>query len=108
MDTISAKALHDVWATEIECLEILDLRSLDLFNSIRIPSSTWCSMKTILNKLKKYNPDKLMVLVTDQADSLKGLVGEHFVVLEGGVQAWCQRGYPTTGTEYCNERKDNE
>lgn len=96
MDTISAKSLYDVWSTEIECIEIIDVRSKKSFQKARVPGANWIFPQDLKTKLRQSNPNNLVVIVgeIDQIDMIEEF--QNVVLLDGGMSSWLDNSYPTT------------
>lgn len=96
MNAISAKSLYDAWSTEIECIEIIDVRSKKSFQKARVPGANWIFPQDLKTKLRQSNPNNLVVIVgdADQIDLTNEF--ENVVLLDGGMSSWLDKKYPST------------
>ncbi|NCN40004.1 hypothetical protein GW916_02015 [bacterium] len=95
---LSAKNVYDIWASECECMEVLDFRSISSIQSSRIPGTNNLSPKDISIKTFLEDQNKVFVLIEAPAE-LVSEVSKHsevdnVFIIDGGLGSWVDAGYP--------------
>lgn len=107
MDTekISKKLNHQEFKETIEKLAekkiLLDVRSLDEYQSGSIPEAICIPHAEIENQISRLDPDKEILVYcksgtrsSKASKTLKKLGFQNITELEGGFTAWCENKYP--------------
>lgn len=95
---ITTDQLYNLWKTECECFEIMDLRRPQDYESERIPGSTTMTLDLLHSAVAGSDPEKLIVLLPGpETFKLCQALSDQFenvVTLAGGISEWKSKGYP--------------
>ena len=95
----TSKNLYDIWASECECLEILDFRADSEVQKTRIPGTNNLNPLAVSSDVFLDNENKLFVLIEAPFDFLREISKnpgiDNVFTLEQGLNSWIMAGYPT-------------
>lgn len=98
--SLTTKQVFDLWSTESESLQLVDLRPASQFEREHIAGSLNLRAEQMADLLRNSEGDKLWVLICDQEEASQRMIQElkirDLVVMRGGLEAWKLK-YPTTG-----------
>lgn len=97
--TLTTKQVFDLWSTESESLQLVDLRPASQFETEHIPGSLNLKAEQIAEILRDSEGEKLWVLICDHEEASRRMIEDlkikDLVVMRGGLSEWKQK-YPTT------------
>lgn len=108
---LTPKNLYDIWSSELECIQILDFRSPNIYAESRIPGSkSLGDHGSTLSKEHFIGSSEISFFLIDTPEFLSDMIDsdrdiENVFEIEGGFEAWVKNGYPTAPLKF--ESGDN-
>lgn len=109
INVLSAKNVYDLWASECECLEVIDFRSDNEIRVSRIPGANNLDPIHVNAETFLEFENKVFVLIDAPSDFLsevsKNLDIDNVFVIDGGFGSWIDGGYPIAPLVFNGEVK---
>lgn len=101
--SMTIKQVLDLWSSEPESLQIVDLRGMSRFETEHIPGALALSAEELRARLASSAGEKIFVLVCEHEEAAIAMIQQYrlkdVVVMREGMQGWRNQGLPV-------ERKD--
>lgn len=96
--SMTIKQVLDLWSSEPESLQIVDLRGMSRFETEHIPGALSLSAEELRTRLASSQGEKIFVLVCEHEDAAIGMIQQYHlrdvVVMREGMQGWRAQGLP--------------
>ena len=96
--SMTIKQVLDLWKSEPESLQIVDLRGMSRFETEHIPGAVALSVDELRARLKSSQGEKIFVLDCEHEEAAIGMIQQYrlqdVVVMREGMQGWRERGLP--------------
>jgi glyoxylase-like metal-dependent hydrolase (beta-lactamase superfamily II)/rhodanese-related sulfurtransferase len=95
---LQASQLYELWKSEPESVQVLDIRQESKFEACHIPGSQFSTVAEVFDSPLLTDENRLVVLVTEDGILPTGSESKSLstvVLLESGFGSWVKKGFPT-------------